>query len=193
MSRAHWPARRGSVVALPSAPGLINESLIDARLANLFRVRMRLGHFDPPGPLQVVRSVAAHMPCPGVCHPNTPSSPSPSPLSHTLAHASAHPPQRPLLLRGGCTCSRGLRAGQRADQERRRHAAIAARRAAVGGGDRPQRQPLRGDGGLLRALEGVRGGLPGGAGCHRCGVARRARELPEGRAGRALGQHLAGK
>eukprot|EP00937_MAST-01D_sp_MAST-1D-sp2_P000103 g103.t1 len=32
--------------------GLINESLVDERLKNLFRVRMRLQHFDPPGPLQ---------------------------------------------------------------------------------------------------------------------------------------------
>ena len=32
--------------------GLIDEALVDARLANLFRVRMRLGHFDPDGPLQ---------------------------------------------------------------------------------------------------------------------------------------------
>jgi beta-glucosidase-like glycosyl hydrolase len=31
---------------------LIDEQLIDERLANLFKVRMRLGHFDPPGPLQ---------------------------------------------------------------------------------------------------------------------------------------------
>jgi beta-D-xylosidase 4 len=31
---------------------LIDEALIDARLANLFKVRMRLGHFDPVGPLQ---------------------------------------------------------------------------------------------------------------------------------------------
>jgi pre-mRNA-splicing factor SYF2/beta-D-xylosidase 4 len=31
---------------------LIDEELIDARLANLFKVRMRLGHFDPVGPLQ---------------------------------------------------------------------------------------------------------------------------------------------
>ena len=34
--------------------GLIDEALIDARLASLFRVRMRLGHFDPPGPLQAI-------------------------------------------------------------------------------------------------------------------------------------------
>eukprot|EP00325_Prymnesiales_sp_UTEX-LB-985_P000241 CAMPEP_0174703322 /NCGR_PEP_ID=MMETSP1094-20130205/7308_1 /TAXON_ID=156173 /ORGANISM="Chrysochromulina brevifilum, Strain UTEX LB 985" /LENGTH=773 /DNA_ID=CAMNT_0015901231 /DNA_START=17 /DNA_END=2338 /DNA_ORIENTATION=+ len=32
--------------------GLIDEKLIDARLANLFKVRMRLGHFDANGPLQ---------------------------------------------------------------------------------------------------------------------------------------------
>jgi beta-glucosidase-like glycosyl hydrolase len=32
--------------------GLIDEKLIDARLANLFKVRMRLGHFDAKGPLQ---------------------------------------------------------------------------------------------------------------------------------------------
>ena len=32
--------------------GLIDEELIDARLANLFKVRMRLGHFDPPTALQ---------------------------------------------------------------------------------------------------------------------------------------------
>ena len=29
--------------------GLIDEALLDTRLANLFRVRMRLGHFDPDG------------------------------------------------------------------------------------------------------------------------------------------------
>jgi beta-D-xylosidase 4 len=28
---------------------LINETLIETRIANLFRVRFRLGHFDPPG------------------------------------------------------------------------------------------------------------------------------------------------
>jgi pre-mRNA-splicing factor SYF2/beta-D-xylosidase 4 len=31
--------------------GLIDEALIDKRLANLFKVRVRLGHFDPPSPL----------------------------------------------------------------------------------------------------------------------------------------------
>jgi beta-glucosidase-like glycosyl hydrolase len=30
--------------------GLLSEADIDVRLHNLFRVRMRLGHFDPPGP-----------------------------------------------------------------------------------------------------------------------------------------------
>lgn len=30
----------------------ITEADIDARLKMLFRVRLRLGHFDPPGPLQ---------------------------------------------------------------------------------------------------------------------------------------------
>jgi len=34
------------------AKGLIDEALIDKRLSYLFRVRMRLGHFDPPSPLQ---------------------------------------------------------------------------------------------------------------------------------------------
>ena len=38
--------------------GLIDEALIDARLSNLFRVRMRLQHFDPPGPLQRVPTSA---------------------------------------------------------------------------------------------------------------------------------------
>ena len=32
--------------------GLIDDALIDARLAHLFKVRFRLQHFDPPGPLQ---------------------------------------------------------------------------------------------------------------------------------------------
>ena len=32
--------------------GVINEADLDARLRMLFRVRMRLGHFDPAGPLQ---------------------------------------------------------------------------------------------------------------------------------------------
>jgi beta-glucosidase-like glycosyl hydrolase len=31
---------------------LISEEDIDTRLKMLFRVRMRIGHFDPPGPLQ---------------------------------------------------------------------------------------------------------------------------------------------
>eukprot|EP00666_Eupelagonemidae_sp_cell4sb_P006906 gene6906-9067_t len=44
------------------APGLINESLVDARLANLFRVRMRLQHFDPPGPLQRIPPAAVCTP-----------------------------------------------------------------------------------------------------------------------------------
>lgn len=34
--------------------GLISEALIDERLHYLFRMRMRLGHFDPPGPLQAI-------------------------------------------------------------------------------------------------------------------------------------------
>jgi beta-glucosidase-like glycosyl hydrolase len=34
--------------------GLINETDIDTVLRRLFRVRLRLGHFDPPGPLQEV-------------------------------------------------------------------------------------------------------------------------------------------
>ena len=33
---------------------LITEADIDARLKNLFKVRMRLAHFDPPGPLQQI-------------------------------------------------------------------------------------------------------------------------------------------
>ena len=33
---------------------LITEDDIDARLKNLFKVRMRLAHFDPPGPLQQI-------------------------------------------------------------------------------------------------------------------------------------------
>jgi beta-D-xylosidase 4 len=32
--------------------GFITEADIDVRMQNLFRVRLRLGHFDPPGPLQ---------------------------------------------------------------------------------------------------------------------------------------------
>ena len=38
------------------AQGLITEQDIDARLAMLFRVRMRLGHFDPIGPLDTIGS-----------------------------------------------------------------------------------------------------------------------------------------
>jgi beta-glucosidase-like glycosyl hydrolase len=34
--------------------GLLSEADIDVRLQNLFRVRMRLGHFDPPGPLNEI-------------------------------------------------------------------------------------------------------------------------------------------
>ena len=34
--------------------GLITEALIDRHLSNLFRVRMRLGHFDKPGPLDKI-------------------------------------------------------------------------------------------------------------------------------------------
>lgn len=33
---------------------LISESLIDLRISNLFRVRFRLGHFDPKGPLDSI-------------------------------------------------------------------------------------------------------------------------------------------
>ena len=36
------------------AKGLITEALIDTRLKNLFKVRMRLQHFDPIGPLQEI-------------------------------------------------------------------------------------------------------------------------------------------
>ena len=39
--------------------GLIDESLIDTHLANLFKVRMRLQHFDAPGPLQRIMPAAA--------------------------------------------------------------------------------------------------------------------------------------
>ena len=38
--------------------GLIDEDLIDMRLSNLFKVRMRLGHFDPPGPLSKIPASA---------------------------------------------------------------------------------------------------------------------------------------
>ena len=38
--------------------GLLNVSTIDARLSNLFRVRMRLQHFDPSGPLQSIPTSA---------------------------------------------------------------------------------------------------------------------------------------
>eukprot|EP00322_Chrysochromulina_rotalis_P005748 CAMPEP_0115828316 /NCGR_PEP_ID=MMETSP0287-20121206/507_1 /TAXON_ID=412157 /ORGANISM="Chrysochromulina rotalis, Strain UIO044" /LENGTH=493 /DNA_ID=CAMNT_0003281521 /DNA_START=1 /DNA_END=1482 /DNA_ORIENTATION=+ len=51
ISCAHFVGPHG-MAALEQ--GLINESLIDLRLANLFRVRMRLQHFDPPGPLQSI-------------------------------------------------------------------------------------------------------------------------------------------
>jgi pre-mRNA-splicing factor SYF2/beta-D-xylosidase 4 len=34
--------------------GLINEADLNLRLSNLFRVRMRLGHFDPVGPLDKI-------------------------------------------------------------------------------------------------------------------------------------------
>ena len=34
--------------------GVITEADLDARLRNLFRVRMRLMHFDPPGALQTI-------------------------------------------------------------------------------------------------------------------------------------------
>ena len=36
------------------ANGLIAQEDIDSRIRNLFRVRFRLGHFDPPGPLQTL-------------------------------------------------------------------------------------------------------------------------------------------
>lgn len=34
--------------------GVMSEADIDPHLANLFKVRMRLGHFDPVGPLQQI-------------------------------------------------------------------------------------------------------------------------------------------
>eukprot|EP01043_Picozoa_sp_COSAG02_P059678 COSAG02_NODE_7649_length_2916_cov_1.289315_2_plen_493_part_01 len=40
------------------AMGLINETLIDSHLKALFKVRMRLQHFDPPGPLQQIPASA---------------------------------------------------------------------------------------------------------------------------------------
>lgn len=40
------------------ALGLINETLIDTHLKALFKVRMRLQHFDPPGPLQEIQTSA---------------------------------------------------------------------------------------------------------------------------------------
>ena len=40
------------------AMGLINETLIDSHLKALFKVRMRLQHFDPPGPLQTIPTSA---------------------------------------------------------------------------------------------------------------------------------------
>ena len=45
----------GNHAASALEQGLITLDDIDARLAMLFRVRMRLGHFDPPGPLQARR------------------------------------------------------------------------------------------------------------------------------------------
>ena len=36
------------------AKGLISTAEIDTRLQYLFRMRLRLGHFDPPGPLQQI-------------------------------------------------------------------------------------------------------------------------------------------
>lgn len=38
--------------------GVISEHDLDERLRNLFRVRLRLGHFDPPGPLQKIPTTA---------------------------------------------------------------------------------------------------------------------------------------
>lgn len=42
----------GQHAASALSKGLIDEALIDKRLSYLFRVRIRLGHFDPVGPLQ---------------------------------------------------------------------------------------------------------------------------------------------
>eukprot|EP01052_Picozoa_sp_SAG31_P036915 SAG31_NODE_4677_length_3040_cov_3.849031_4_plen_256_part_00 len=42
----------GGNAAKALAAGLITEDDIDVRLEMLFKVRIRLGHFDPPGPLQ---------------------------------------------------------------------------------------------------------------------------------------------
>ena len=42
----------GNAMAALNA-SIISEDDIDTRLKMLFRVRMRLGHFDPAGPLQV--------------------------------------------------------------------------------------------------------------------------------------------
>jgi beta-glucosidase-like glycosyl hydrolase len=46
------------------AKGIITKDDIDTRLKFLFRMRLRLGHFDPPGPLQQIPKTA-------ICTPET--------------------------------------------------------------------------------------------------------------------------
>ena len=51
------------------AQGLITEQDLDARLRNLFKMRLRLGHFDPPSPLDKIsleEVPAVSMPCTGM-------------------------------------------------------------------------------------------------------------------------------
>ena len=44
----------GNNVAKAMNESLVTEALVDERLMNLWQVRLRLGHFDPVGPLNMI-------------------------------------------------------------------------------------------------------------------------------------------
>ena len=54
MCRVYWTRFVGGNAQSALAKGVITVADIDARMSKLFKVRMRLGHFDPPGPLQKI-------------------------------------------------------------------------------------------------------------------------------------------
>ena len=107
--------------------GLIDASLLDARLSNLFNVRMRLQHFDPPGPLtHVERGRAGGVALRAACG--------------SIAASCA--PGGPVKCRGRGSCGGAARGGGRAMSPK-----PAQTRLLVGGRGCEGREAGEGEGG----------------------------------------------